>query len=92
MLKRFFALFVAMLMLAGLCVPIYAVDPDADTCTCEEPWPENPEEYGNPYIIDNLQPLKNTNIISAYELPNTVFNNDDQTWKNNFLSNPENFS
>lgn len=38
----------------------------------------------NPYIIDNLQPLKNTNIISAYELPNTVFNNDDQTWKNNF--------
>lgn len=41
-------------------------------------------EKQNPYIIDNLQPLKNTNIISAYELDNTVFNNDDETWKNNF--------
>lgn len=41
-------------------------------------------EKQNPYIIDNLQPLKNTNIISAYEIPNTVFNNDNETWKNNF--------
>lgn len=38
----------------------------------------------NPYIIDSLQPLKNTNIISRYELENTVFNNDNETWKNNF--------
>ncbi len=50
--KKLFALFVAILMIAGLCVPIYAVDPEADTCTCDEPWPENPQEYEDPYIID----------------------------------------
>ena len=38
----------------------------------------------NPYIIDSLQPLKNTNIINRYELENTVFNNDNETWKNNY--------
>ena len=54
MLKRFFALFVAMLMLAGLCVPTFAYEHGhGDVCTCDEPWPENPEEYGVPYIISS---------------------------------------
>jgi hypothetical protein len=54
MLKRFFALSVAMLMLAGLCVPTFAYEHGhGDVCTCDEPWPENPEEYGVPYIISS---------------------------------------
>lgn len=54
MLKRFFALFVAMLMLAGLCVPTFACDPDADDCcTCDEPWPENPECCGEWHLLSS---------------------------------------
>lgn len=49
--KIFFSLLLAILMITALCVPAAAYDPDTDSCNCEEPWPENPENVGDIYII-----------------------------------------
>lgn len=38
----------------------------------------------DPYIVDNLLPLKNDNIIDVYTIDNDIFNNDNDVWKDNF--------